>query len=152
MIPSRELVDFVAGWEGRNGLPVLSAYLDSVGVPTIGYGHTQGVAMGDTCTTQQALAWLEEEINSTAKVVAAFMKRTPEQWQFDALTSLAYNCGAARIGESGVMMRFNAGNDEDCADRMQWWNKAGGRVIPGLVKRRAAEADIYLRADYSGRP
>ena len=148
MTPSAELVEFVAGWEGFRS----EAYLDMVGIPTIGFGQTRGVRMGDTITLEDALRDLESTLTRFGKQLQAFMRREPEQQQFDALLSLAYNCGVIRIGESGVMARFNRGADEECADRFLWWNKAGGRVVTGLTSRRQAERAIYLDGDYSGRP
>lgn len=148
MIPSPEIVDFVAAWEGFRA----NAYLDAVGIWTIGYGQTRGVREGDTVTREEARADLEETLTRDGQVLQAFMTREPSQQQFDALLSLAYNCGVQRIGESGVMFRFNNGWDRDCADRILWWDKAGGRVLSGLHKRREAERAIYLDGDYSGRP
>lgn len=148
MTPSPALVDFVGAWEGFRS----TAYQDIVGVWTIGFGQTKGVQAGDTITLEAALADLNQTLYDTGRILRAYMKREPSQQQFDGLLSLAYNCGVDRIATSGVMDRFNGGNDEGCADRMLWWNKAGGRVVAGLARRREAERAIYLSADYSGRP
>lgn len=148
MNPSPDLVAFVADWEGFRS----TAYQDAVGIWTVGYGFTMGVQPGDTMTLAEANAKLEQTLYSFGKTLETFMTREPSQQQFDALLSLAYNCGVQRIGESGVMFRFNNGWDRDCADRILWWDKAGGRVLSGLHKRREAERAIYLSADYSGRP
>lgn len=148
MTPSPALVDFVAAWEGFRS----TAYQDVVGIWTIGYGFTMGVQPGDTMTLAEANAKLEQTLYSFGKTLETFMQREPSQQQFDALTSLAYNCGVGRIGRSGVMDRFNRGDDEGAAERMTWWNKAGGRELAGLTRRREAERAIYERGDYSGRP
>lgn len=145
--PSPALVDFVAGWESLR----TEAYLDAVGIPTIGYGRTSNVNMGDTCTPEQAMDWLRRTLNDTANRLSPFLVREPSQQQFDALASLAYNVGVAALGQSGLIRLFNIG-DDSCADRFLLWNKAGGKVLAGLTKRREAERAIYLFGDYSGRP
>lgn len=151
MIHSDALREFIPGWEAVR----LKAYRDGGGVPSIGIGHTRGVKMGDTCTREQALWWLKSDLVSVEEELAEFMHRAPTQQQFDALVSIGFNCGVKgkdKIGESGLMARFNAGLDQECADRFLLWNKDNGVVIDGLTKRRRAERAIYLVGDYSGRP
>lgn len=148
MTPSPDLLEFVEGWEALR----TSAYKDGGGVWTIGIGRTKGVRPGDTCSEAQARAWFADEMREYAAALAPYFLRQPEQQQFDALLSLAYNCGVSAIGLSGVMARHNSGLFTECGDRFLLWNMDGGRVIPGLTKRRAAEREIYLRGDYSGRP
>ena len=148
MTPSPRLVDFVAAWEGFRS----DAYLDAVGVPTLGFGFTQGVQMGDTITLDDAKARLADTLADYARELAAYMVRDPSQQQADALLSLAYNCGVKAIGNSGVMQRFNGGNDEGACERWLWWDKAGGRSLPGLHRRRVAEVAIYRDGDYSQTP
>lgn len=151
MIHTPALLDFVAAWEGLR----LNAYLDGGGVPTIGYGHTRGVHPGDTCDEEQALRWLKSELVTCESELADYMHRQPTQQQFDAFVAIGYNCGIVgkdKIGESGLMARFNAKLDQECADRFLLWNRDGGVVIPGLSHRRAAERAIYLFNDYAGRP
>jgi len=146
--PSSALVDFVAGWEGFEP----QAYRDMVGVWTLGYGRTHGVGPGDTCTMEQAKQWLREGIDSHYRALSEYLKREPTQQQADALASIAYNCGVGAIGPSGLVARFNAGKDQECADRFLFWDMAGGKHVPGLLARRKAERAIYLDADYSGHP
>ena len=148
MTPSCELRDFVAGWEALR----LRAYDDGVGITTIGYGHTEGVRPGDTCTREQAELWLTDELESYALRLLPFMIREPSQQQFDAMLSLAYNCGVAAIGKSSLMRKYNEGDDKGASDWFLMWNRAGGKMMPGLSRRRAAERAIYLDGDYSGRP
>lgn len=148
MTPSLALRAFIVGWEAMR----LTAYDDGRGVWTIGVGHTEDVAQGDTCTEEQALAWLEEDLTSHGDKLLRYMTRTPAQQQFDALLSLAFNVGVRVVGESGTLARFNAGLDQECADRFLLWDKVAGKVWPGLTKRRAAERLMYLDGDYSGRP
>lgn len=148
MTPSLALRAFIVGWEAMR----LAAYDDGRGVWTIGIGHTEDVQPGDTCTKDQALAWLEEDLTSRGDQLLRYMTRTPAQQQFDALLSLAFNAGVRVVGESGTLARFNAGLDQECADRFLLWDKVAGKVWPGLTKRRAAERLMYLDGDYSGRP
>lgn len=145
---SPELVGFVQGWEACR----LSAYLDGNGVPTIGWGHTLGVCMGNTITQAQADDWLIEELVEYGEGMKVYMTRQPLQQQFDALLSLSYNSGVRAVGRAGIMKLYNDGYDEACADRFLEWNKDGGKVVKGLTKRRRAEREIYLFSDYNGRP
>lgn len=148
---SPELLIFVEGWEDLR----TSAYLDGGGVPTIGIGRTRGVKMGDTCTEDQARAWFADEMIAKAEHLSLYLTREPTQQQMDAMCSLAFNVGVdgpAGLGVSGLVARFNAGRDQECADRFLLWCRDSGVVIPGLLKRRKAERDIYLDGDYSGRP
>lgn len=151
MFPSFALLLFVQGWEACK----LCAYLDGNGVPTIGWGHTRGVRMGQTCTQATADSWFADEMRVYAAELQAYLIRSPLQHQFDALLSLGYNAGIAPprgIGRAGIVQLFNNGMDAECGDRFLAWNKDGGKVVPGLTKRRAAERAIYLYASYTGRP
>jgi lysozyme len=148
MQPSDALLDFVKGWEGLR----LEAYLDGGGVPTIGYGRTYNVKLGDTCTAQEAEGWLSETLARMGRSMSAYLMRETSQQQFDALLSLCFNAGVAAIGVSGLMRLHNEGMVKECADRFLLWNKDNGKMVPGLSKRRAAERAIYLNGDYSIRP
>lgn len=148
---SMPLLAFVQGWESCR----LVAYPDGNGVPTIAWGHTRNVHLGQTCTQEAADVWFADEIAQYAEELRPYLVRPPLQRQFDALLSLGYNAGIAPpkgIGRAGIMSLFNATRDRECADRFLAWNKDGGVVVPGLTKRRAAERAIYLYADYAGRP
>lgn len=147
---SAPLADFVMAWEGLR----LLAYDPGDGVWTIGCGHTEGVCEGLTCTKEQALQWLHDDLDERAQGLSKYMTREPSQQQFDALVSLAYNLrnGVRVLGMSRTMELFNAGNDRDCADRLLMWNKVNGQPWRGLTARRNAERRIYLDGDYSSRP
>lgn len=152
MIYSDELVDFVKGWEFLS----LIAYPDGAGVWTIGWGHTRHVKQGDTCDRAMATAYLLNDLIAVEKELAGFITRTGyQQQQYDALCTLGFNVGVTgphKVGESFTMWLFNAGRDTECADRFLRWNMSGGVPVRGLSRRRAAERDIYLHGDYSGRP
>ena len=132
--------------EGRS----LVAYEDVNGIPTIGYGHTgPDVAPGLTCTQEQADAWLAEDV---ATADAGVTRECPSATdnQHSALVSLAYNIGLGNFGASTVCRLHNAGNFEGAASAFSLWSKAGSKVLPGLVSRRAAEAALYRTPDDTG--
>jgi len=146
---SPELFDFIIGWEKC----VLTPYHDGGGVLTCGVGHTGlDIVEGEEWTQERADNALKRDVRVRELILRPFLHRTPTQQQWDALVSLAFNCGSAAIGNSGLMARFNSNLDDECALRFLLWNKDNGEIIPGLTKRREAEMNIYLHGDYSGRP
>ena len=141
----------------RNGLPIvkefegckLQAYPDPAtgGAPwTIAWGRTKGVKKGDTCTQAQADAWLNEEYDEfeSAVIKALGGARTTDN-QLGAMVCFAYNCGVANLKSSTLLRKHKAGDYAGAAKEFARWNKAGGRVLPGLTRRRAAEAKLYAR-------
>ena len=123
----------------------LTAYLDSVGVPTIGWGHTSGVHMGMTCTQAQADQWLQEDVQSSVKAVNAMVKVPLTQQQFDALVDFTFNLGAGNLEHSTLLRLLNAGDYTGAANEFDKWDRAGGQVLPGLLRRRQAEKDMFLK-------
>lgn len=132
---------FIAKWEGCR----LTAYQDVVGVWTIGYGRTTNVHQGDTCTQEQADAWLAEEVETFRRGVRGAVLVPLTDNQLAACTSLAYNIGLAAFRGSTLLRKLNDGDYQGAADQFLVWNKAGGRVVQGLVNRRAAERDLFLK-------
>lgn len=130
----------------------LSAYLCPAGVWTIGYGHTRGVKQGDTCTVEQAEAWLLEDAAEAIAAVNRLTKVPLTQNQFDALVSFTFNLGADEdedtkaegLGDSTLLRLLNAGDYDSAAGQFEKWVRAGGRVVPGLVRRREAERELFL--------
>ena len=120
------------------------AYLDPVGVPTIGYGFVEGVKLGDTMTRAQADARFGRELESYELAVMQATRGRVNQNQFDALVSLAWNIGKTGMARSSVIKAHNRGDYQAAARAFGLWNKAGGKVLPGLTHRRAAEAALYL--------
>jgi lysozyme len=120
------------------------AYQDVVGVWTIGYGFTLGVQPGDTITKAQAKARLARELDSYEAAVTRACTNEPNQNEFDALVCFAFNVGAAGMAKSSVIKAHNRGDHQAAARAFSLWNKAGGKVWPGLTRRRAAEAALYL--------
>jgi lysozyme len=123
----------------------LQAYLCSAGVPTIGVGHTRGVRMGDRCTVQQADVWLTQDLEDAEAAVNELVKVPLTQGQFDALVDFVFNLGAAKFAASTLLKLLNAGNYTAAAAQFKLWCHAGDKVAPGLVKRRAAETDLFLK-------
>jgi GH24 family phage-related lysozyme (muramidase) len=124
----------------------LKAYLCPAGVPTIGWGHTRGVKLGDTCSVQQADIWLSQDLEEAAAAVAMLVRVPLTQGQFDALVDFVFNLGQRRLGESTLLILLNKGNYTAAADQFSRWVYAGTQKLPGLVKRRAAEADLFLKS------
>lgn len=122
----------------------LQAYRDSVGIPTIGYGHTQGVKMGDTITGEQADKFLREDLQVAELTINANVKVKLSQAQFDALASFVFNLGSGNFVKSTLLKKLNAGDYAGAAGEFGKWVNAGGKQLPGLVKRRAAEREVFL--------
>lgn len=127
-------------FEGFRGV----AYLDIVGVWTIGYGFTGGVKPGDKMTRVEADIRLLDELVSYESAVLRACTVQPNDNQLAALTCFAFNVGRKGMAKSSVIKAHNRGDFESAARAFGLWNKAGGRVIAGLVRRRAAEASLYL--------
>jgi lysozyme len=121
------------------------AYLDQRGIRTIGYGHTLGVQMGDTCTQAQADAWLEEDL-ATAEGAVNRVPVPLNANQFDALVSLCYNIGAGAFHSSTVFKRLSLSPPDysGAASAILMWDKVHGETNPGLVRRRQTEQQLFL--------
>lgn len=138
-------VPLIARWEGLR----LDAYLDIVGVPTICYGSTRGIELGMSMTKSQCDHLLREEV---AEYQLGWLEYVDDQplihWlppkRNAAYTSLAYNVGIRAAGRSTATRRLNKGNITGGCYAIGWWNKAGGRVIRGLVNRRTDETKLCL--------
>lgn len=129
----------------------LRAYLDIAGVPTIGWGETAGVQLGDSCTKEQADRWLCDDLTRRARAVRKLCTEPPSDNELAALVSLAYNIGLAAFGRSTVLRQHNAGNRDAAARAFGLWNKArvNGALqeVRGLTLRRTREAALYLTPD-----
>jgi len=127
----------------------LTAYKDAVGVLTIGYGWTQPVdgkpiRPGMTIKEETAERLLRTGLVGYESDVSKLVKVKLTQGQFDALVSFAYNLGARALSTSTLLQKLNAGNYAGAADNFPRWNKAGGKVLPGLTRRREAERALFL--------
>lgn len=127
----------------------LTAYQDSVGVWTIGYGWTQPVdgkpiRSGMTIKEETAERLLRTGLVGYENDVSKLVKVKLTQGQFDALVSFAYNLGVRALSTSTLLQKLNAGDYADAADEFPRWNKAGGKILPGLTRRREAERALFL--------
>ncbi|ENJ7288196.1 lysozyme [Enterobacter hormaechei] len=127
----------------------LTAYQDSVGVWTIGYGWTQPVdgkpiRAGMTIKQETAERLLKTGLISYESDVSRLVKVGLTQGQFDALVSFTYNLGARSLSTSTLLRKLNAGDYAGAADEFLRWNKAGGKVLSGLTRRREAERALFL--------
>jgi lysozyme len=139
-------LDLIKHFEGL----FLNAYLCPAKVWTIGYGTTiypngAKVKSGETCSKQQALDFLKNDLNHFEKAVDAYTRDDVSQQQFDALVSFAYNLGAKNLKDSTLLKVINANPGDLDAIQAQWlrWNKANGAALKGLTRRRYAEFYYY---------
>ena len=121
----------------------LTAYQDSVGVWTIGYGHTRTARRGMVITQAQADELLSLDVAVHAAGVYKALQVKLEQHQFDAVVSLAFNVGVNSVRNSTLLKMINRGDAKLAAAQFDRWNKAGGKVLAGLTRRRAAERKLY---------
>jgi len=142
MHTSQKGLDLIKSFEGLR----LSAYKCPADVWTIGYGTTAGVKQGQTITKERADELLREDVARFEAQVLRLVKVPLTQGQFDALTSFVYNLGAGNLGNSTLLRLLNAGDYKGAAAQFDRWNKAGGKVLAGLVRRRAAERALFEEA------
>jgi len=145
MKTSNEMIELIGKFEGLR----LKAYKCPAGIPTIGYGSTtfngKKVTMDMVITREQAVEQLERDLANFEKGVERYVKSKINQDQFDALVSFSYNCGLGNLQRSSLLKKVNANpQDETIRDSFSLWNKGGGKVLAGLVRRRKAEADWYF--------
>jgi lysozyme len=140
-------LELIKSFEGLK----LKPYLCSAGVPTIGYGNTfyenkAKVTLKDSAITEQrAVELLAWSLKGFEQYVDSYCVDTITQNQFDALVSFCYNLGPANLKSSTLLKKVNANpNDPTIRAEFLKWNKAGGRALAGLTRRRTAEADLYF--------
>lgn len=121
----------------------LTAYVCPAGKLTIGYGHTEGVKRGMVITQHQAEVIFEHDLDEFERAVVKLAPNATGP-QLSAMVSLAYNIGLKRFADSTLLKEFNAGRPLVAAAEFLKWTHAAGRVLPGLVKRRAAERALFL--------
>jgi lysozyme len=140
-------LDLIKEFEGFRA----KAYRDSVGVWTIGYGHTSmagapEVRPGMVITAEEAEQILARDVDVFARGVRKAVTTKISDEQFSALVSFAYNVGLGNFAKSSVLAAVNRDDFDAVPRRLQLWTKAGGRVLPGLVRRRAAEAALFAES------
>ncbi len=134
-------LDLIRQYEGCR----LKAYRDIVGVLTIGYGSTGAhVQEGMEITPEEADRLLREDIQHAERCVTRLLAGLAvTQGQYDAMVSFAFNCGCDALRRSSVLRLLVAGDDNGAAEAFGLWCKAGGKVVAGLTRRRAAEAELF---------
>jgi len=121
----------------------LTAYQDLVGVWTIGYGHTKDVGEGMTISQHQADIMLEVDLDEFEGYINKHVIVPLTQNQFDALVSWVYNLGPNNLQSSTMLIILNEGKYDEVPYQLKRWNRAGGQVSKGLVRRRDAEAGLF---------
>ena len=125
----------------------LTAYQDSAGIWTIGYGHTRpGLAAGTTITEADAEALLRADLADAVACVNRAVTHPIEQHHFDALVDFCFNAGRGSLLQSTLLRKVNLGDFAEAACQFGLWVHAGGQVIPGLVRRRKAEAEMFAQS------
>ena len=139
---SDDCIRLIKHYEGVS----LTAYRDPVGIPTIGFGETgPHVKMGMTITSEQAEQMLQRRLdNEFVPGVLSVLNREPLQCELDAMVSLAYNIGVGAFRKSTLVNMYNDGDVQGAADQFIRWDKAGGKSMLGLRRRRAAERMVFL--------
>ena len=144
MKTSLEGINLIKHFEGCE----LEAYKCPAGVWTIGYGHIKGVQEGDVITEQQADDMLVEELEEYENYIHNLVNCPLNQNQFDALVSWVYNLGSSNLQASTLLKVLNAGDYAGVPAQMLRWNKAGGKVLEGLTRRRLAESLLFEGNDW----
>jgi lysozyme len=136
----QHLANLIHGEEGCK----LTSYLDQGGVWTIGWGHTQGVSEGMTCTQEQANAWFQENLHDAEGYVQYYVHVLLNDNQFAALVSLVYNIGAGNFSHSTLLKDLNNNDFADAASQFLVWDLVDGEKNAGLSARRHAEQALFL--------
>lgn len=138
MKTSQRGIDLIKQFEGLR----LTAYKCPAGVYTIGYGHTRGVKRGMKITEEEASAYLAADLRNSEKAVERY--DSIYHWtqnEYDALVSFTFNCGATNLRS---LLRNGRRNRSQIAATLPLYRKSGGKVLKGLVRRRAAEKALFL--------
>ena len=144
MIISIPGVELLTHFEGLK----LEAYQDSVGVWTIGYGHTKGVTPSMKITESQASNLLKTELIEYQNYINEMVKVELSQCEYDALVCWVYNLGPTNLRDSTLLKLLNKGDKFLVPEQIRRWNRAGGKVLKGLVRRREAEALMFAGRDW----
>lgn len=134
-------IDLIKSFEGLR----LKAYKDSVGVSTIGYGHTKNVKMGDVISLKTAEQFLLDDIRIFEEGVLALVQVEITQNMFDALVSFSFNLGLGNLAKSTLLKKINSKLFKEAGNEFVRWNKAGGVVLKGLTRRRLLEKELFLK-------
>ena len=139
MKTSKDGLQLIKDFEGLE----LNAYKCAAGVWTIGYGHIKGVQEGMSISEARANEMLNEELTEYENYINKGVTVPLSQCQFDAMVSWVYNLGNGNLTSSTLLKVLNSGDYAGVPAQMLRWNKAGGKVLAGLTRRRQAEADMF---------
>ena len=143
---NRAALDLIKEFEGFRS----ETYRDIAGVLTIGYGTTSAAGVGIvpvpgmTITKAEAEWYLQKAVDKFAAQIAKYITAPINENEFGAFVSLAYNIGPTAFRKSSALRYFNAGDKTRAANNIRLFNKAGGKVLKGLVRRREAERALFL--------
>lgn len=140
MTPSPKALALVMEFEGCR----LVAYQDGGGTWTLGYGHTEGVTPNQTCTEEQAEAWLQDDLAQAGKYVNVYIDVMLTQNEFDALTDFVFDLGAGSLERSELRKLLNNGQAILAAQEFPKWDNINGIPSEGLLRRRLAEQELFL--------
>ena len=136
---SEEGLSLIKKFEGCE----LKAYRCPANVLTIGYGHTKNVTEDMEITQQEANDMLDEELIEYCEYIDKMVKVSLNQNQFDALVAWIYNLGPTNFRNSTLLTVLNQERYSDVPEQIKRWNKADGKILDGLIKRREAEALLF---------
>ena len=141
---SQEGLSLIKRFEGCR----LKAYHCSANVLTIGYGHTSGVKETDTITQDEADKLLQEDVEQFEKYVDDNVTVELGQSQFDSLVAWTFNLGVGNLRESTMLKKLNNEDYKSVPSEMKRWNKAGGKTLDGLIRRREAESLLFENKEW----
>jgi lysozyme len=142
---SAEGMELIKKFEGCE----LESYRCSADVSTIGFGHTKGVSDGDSCTQDEADQMLTEDLEEFEGYVEKLVTVDLEQNEFDALVAWTFNLGPTNLKSSTMLRVLNDGKKSEVPAQMKRWNKAGGKTLDGLIRRREAESLLWEGKEWS---
>lgn len=145
-----ELIKSFEGWRD-------TAYKDAVGVWTIGYGHTSmagqpEVKPGMKITRAQGESILARDLGKYENAIRNYVRVPLNDNQFGALVSWCYNVGPGNVAKSTLVKRLNAGQYDAVPSELLKWNRAGGKILAGLTRRRKAEAALFQKPASGSKP
>jgi len=133
-------LDLIKDFEGCE----LTSYQDIVGIWTVGYGCTgPGIGKGMVITTQEAENMLRRHLERVEAAIERMVTVPLTQGEFDALCSFCYNLGEGALKGSTLLKLLNASDYDGAAQQFERWNKAGGKEVAGLTRRRQAEKRLF---------
>lgn len=149
MKPSQDCLDLLRHFEGfYPNAYRCPAGINTIGVGTIRYPNGKPVMLGDHCTLEQAEEYLRHELEEKAEAIRKMVTVPLAQHEFDAILSFAYNCGTEALRGSTLLKKLNAGDKAGAGAEFLKWTKGGGRVLPGLERRRKAEKSMFLGGNW----